>query len=187
MEKIVFLDRDGVINKDGYGWTKDNYITRWEDFYFLPKVLEALKKLKEEHFTCIIISNQQCIAKGLMTIEELSFITNKMIEKIKESGGDIAKVFYCPHSKSANCLCKKPKPGLFFDAQKNLGIKNLEEKFYIGDMDRDIEAGKNAGLKTILVLSGKTKRGDVAKWTYKPDFECENLLDASNIVIKNSR
>ena len=181
-EKYVFIDRDGVINKDPGGWTEYSYVTRWEDFHFLPGSLEALKRLRSAGYRSVIISNQQGVGKGYFTEEELDNVTSKMLEKIKEAGGDVAGVYYCTHAKEENCSCRKPKPGLFERAEEELGI-NPEGKYYIGDTERDIQAGGAAGLKTILVLSGKSSKGDVEKWENKPDHVCDSFIDAVKIVL----
>jgi D-glycero-D-manno-heptose 1,7-bisphosphate phosphatase len=110
-----------------------------------------------------------------------------MLEEIKKEGGDVAKVYYCTHLKTEGCECHKPKPGMFFKAQKELGINNLEGMYYIGDTERDIEAGRKAGLKTILVLSGKSSREDAESWNdNKPDHICESFLNAVRLILKGS-
>ncbi|MGD2278785.1 MAG: HAD-IIIA family hydrolase [Candidatus Omnitrophota bacterium] len=181
--KYVFIDRDGVINKDPAGWTEYSYVTRWEDFHFLPGVLDALKKLAEAGFRGVIISNQQGVGKGYFTEEALSDITDKMSKKIEESGGDVAGIYYCVHEKEKECSCRKPKPGLFLKAKEDLGMESLDGSFYIGDTERDIEAGQKAGLKTILVLSGKSSREDAENWVHKPDHVCEDFNEAADLVI----
>ena len=181
-DKYVFLDRDGVINEDGDGWTEHGYITRWEDFRFLPGVPEALKKFADSGYRCVIISNQQGVGKGCFTRRELSAITKRMVDIVKRAGGDIAGVYYCTHTREEQCGCRKPETGLFRQAQEELGISDLRGKYYIGDMERDIQAGKNAGLGTILVLSGKTSSRDVEKWACRPDHICGDLSAAAEIV-----
>jgi len=182
-DKYVFLDRDGVINEDGYGWTEYGYITRWEDFRFLPGVLEGIKKFSEAGYKCVIISNQQGVGKGYYTEEQLSEVNKKMVEAIREAGGDIAGSFYCTHTKEEDCDCRKPREGLFLKAKEKLEIKELGGKFYIGDTERDIQAGRTAGLKTILVLSGKTSKNDFKKWDNRPDHVCKDLNSAADLVI----
>jgi len=183
-DKYIFIDRDGVINADGDGITEHGYITRWEDFHFLPGVLDAFRTAAERGFRCVIISNQQGVSKGYHTPEELSVITQKMISAINETGGDIAGVYYCTHSKEEGCSCRKPKTGLFLKAQKELGIKEMSGKYYIGDAQRDVRAGKNAGLRTILVLSGKTNAKETDEWEFKPDHICEDLPKAIDLITK---
>jgi D-glycero-D-manno-heptose 1,7-bisphosphate phosphatase len=181
-EKYIFLDRDGVINRDPGEISGEKYVMRWDDFHFVQGALEALKKLADAGYRSVIISNQQGVGKGYFTKEELNDVTNKMLEKIKEAGGDVAGVYYCTHAKEENCSCRKPKPGLFEKAQQEMDI-SPEGKYYIGDTERDIQAGRAAGLKTILVLSGKSSREDAEKWEDKPDHVCDSFIDAVKIVL----
>lgn len=182
-DKYVFIDRDGVINKDPAGWTPYSYVTKWEDFHFLPGVLEALKKLSDAGYESVIISNQQGVGKGYMTLEDLNDITSKVSRAIKEAGGKVAGFYYCTHEKEENCSCRKPKDGLFRKAQKELGIKSFKGKFYLGDTQRDMEAGKRAGLKTILILSGKSDEEDAKEWEYKPDYTFKDLSSAADFIL----
>ncbi len=183
-EKYVFIDRDGVINRDGSEKTEHGYIIKWEDFEFLPGVLEGFKKFKDNGFKCVIVTNQQCVGKELITEEGLEEFMNKIALEVKKSGGEIAGIFYCPHLEEELCDCRKPQSGLFHKARKELNIESFEGRYYIGDSERDVLAGKGAGLKTILVLTGHSKREDVDSWEFKPDHICENLLEAADLIIK---
>ncbi|MBU0571248.1 MAG: HAD-IIIA family hydrolase [Candidatus Omnitrophica bacterium] len=182
--KYIFLDRDGVINADAAGVTKHGYITRWEDFYFLPGVLESFKKAAEAGYKCVVISNQQGVGKGYHSEAELFELTEKMKRAIKAAGGAVAGVFYCVHLDADECGCRKPEAGLFHQAQEGLNIKDMRGKYYIGDTERDVQAGQKAGLKTILVLSGKTDIRDIEEWEWRPDHVCKDLLSAVEFVIK---
>jgi len=182
-DKYVFLDRDGVVNKDPAGWTEHGYVTRWEDFHFLPGVLEAMKELSVSGYRTVIISNQQGVGKGFFTEKALNDLTAEMSRRVEEAGGSIAGVYYCTHTKEENCDCRKPKKGLFRIAQKELGIKGFKGKFYIGDTQRDIQAGKEIGLETILVLSGKASRKDTENWEHKPDHICDDLPEAVQLIL----
>jgi len=182
--KYVFLDRDGVINKDGENRTEYGYITRWEDFRFIPGALEALRRLKENGFKCVVVSNQKCVGKGIITGEELDDLTEKFTGEISRAGGRIEKVYYCPHLDEDGCDCRKPRPGMLFKARDELGINTMTGKFLIGDSERDMRAGKAAGLTTIFVLTGKYRRDDAAGWECKPDHICEDLGEAAELIIK---
>ena len=183
-DKYVFIDRDGVINKDPAGWTEHGYVTRREEFHFLPGVLEAMKELSAAGYKSVIISNQQGVGKGYFSEGDLKDVTAGMKRAIEEAGGSVAGVYYCTHVKEENCSCRKPKDGLFRTAQKELGIKSFEDKFYIGDTERDMQAGKKVGLETILILSGKSSREDAEDWACKPDHICESFPDAARLVLK---
>jgi len=176
--KIIFLDRDGVINRDpGFG----GYVTSWEEFEFLPGALEALKRLNQAGYEAIIISNQAGVAKGLYTQSNLDKMTKNMLKAVEKAGGKIRSVHYCPHRDEDNCDCRKPKTGLFSQATKGLQV-NFADTFFVGDNRRDMLAGKAVGCKTIFVLSGNTKLEDL---DVKPNFIARDLLQAvDKIVLK---
>ena len=186
MSKYVFLDRDGVINKDCDGWTKYGYATTRQEFIFLPKVLEALKYLYENGFEAVIVSNQQCVGKGYLSTDGLDEITNMMTTRIESFGGKIAGVYYCLHKKEENCDCRKPKEGLFVKAKSDLGITSFENMYYVGDTERDVIAGKKAKLKTIAVLTGKNSQEKIEKWETTPDHVFDNLMDVANFIVEGN-
>jgi len=174
MNNIIFLDRDGVINEfPGHG----EYVTTLKGFKFIKGSKEALALLKEHGFDVYVVSSQGGVSKGLFTKEKLDKITKNMLTQIEKSGGRIKKVLYCLHTKEDNCDCKKPKTGLFVKAVGNIG-DDLKNIYFIGDDKIDIEAGRNLGCKTILVLSGKTNKRDLHSWEFLPDVIAYNLLEA---------
>ena len=175
--RAIFIDRDGVINKDPGGWTRTNYVTDWKDFHFIPGTLQALKILKEKGIKVIVASNQGGVNKGLYTKAELSRVNSLMLKEIEKAGGVIEEVFYCIHRDEDNCDCRKPKPGMLESAAKKYGI-DPKVTYFIGDVKTDVMAGRKAGCKTILVLSGKSSREDVEEWEEKPDYVFANLLEA---------
>ena len=182
--KAIFIDRDGVINKDPGGWTRYNYVTEWKDFHFIPGALEALKILKKKGIKVIVVSNQGGVRKGYYTREKLSEINNLMLEEIKKRGGEIEEVFYCIHRDEDNCDCRKPKPGMLETAAKKYGI-DPKTTYFIGDAEKDVIAGKKIGCKTILVLSGKSSRKDIESWADKPDYVFTDLLETVKWLTKD--
>lgn len=185
-DKVIFVDRDGVINKDPGGWTEHSYVTRWEDFHFLPGALEALALLKKSGFRVIIISNQAGVGKKLFTREDLDRVTGKMLSAIHKHGGMIENVYYCVHKKEDNCNCRKPKTGMFEDAIKRYGI-NPHETYFIGDSLVDVEAGAKLGIETMLVLSGKTSLDQSRKWVVKPDYIFKDFLEAVRWITEKEK
>jgi D-glycero-D-manno-heptose 1,7-bisphosphate phosphatase len=179
--RLIFLDRDGVINVDpGPGL----YVTRWGEFQFLPGAIDAIRKLTEEGYEIVIISNQAGVTKGLYTMEVLEEITRNMVREIEKLGGRIRSTHYCPHVDDDNCDCRKPRTGLLKTATQGLTV-NFKDTFFIGDGITDIKAGKDIGAKTILVLSGKTSLKDRAQWDVEPDYIAQDLRDAvERIVLK---
>lgn len=148
-KKVIFLDRDGVINKKA---PKADYIKSWDEFEFLPGVLDGIKVLTQNNYQIYIISNQAGIARGMMTQENLTNIHRNMISEIEKNGGRIDDIYYCPHGWGDNCDCRKPKPGMFYQASREHHI-DLSKSFFIGDDERDKLAGDKAGIKTFLVKS----------------------------------
>ncbi len=179
---VVFIDRDGVINKNLFG----DYIKEWKEFEFLPGTLDSLRLLKVNKIKVIIISNQSGVAKGLMTGEQLTRLNNKFLKEVREYGGEIEAVYYCVHNPEENCTCRKPKPGLLLKASKELNI-DLKKAYMVGDYISDIEAGVAAGLKTILVKTGRGKETILKKdeWTVEPDYIVSDLSEAIEIIIKS--
>ena len=174
--KVVFLDRDGVINK--YPGHR-RYVTSWKEFEFLPGSIEAIASFKEKGFKIFVISNQAGVAKGLYSQKDLDFLTKNMVNSMKKKKTGVDGVYYCTHLKEGNCSCRKPKTGLFRQALKDYGIKKLSLAFFVGDSIGDVEAAKNFGIKSVLVLSGKENISSKESWAYNPDYIFDNLLIAS--------
>ena len=152
-KQIIFLDRDGVINRE-----LDGYVTEWSEFEFLSGALESLKLLKENGWRVIIITNQSAIGRGYASKEAIEEIMAKMISEVQTNGGDILDVFYCPHKPEEGCICRKPKPDLFNQAAEKYGI-DLSNKWYIGDKLSDVEAAKSVSMKAVLIKGGKEVKG----------------------------
>lgn len=180
--KTIFLDRDGVINRDPGGWTKYNYVTKWSDFHFLPGVFAALRKLKSRGYRVIIISNQAGVNRGHFTKAELKNIDQRMRRRIIAHGGKIERSYYCVHRPEEDCSCRKPKTGLF---DKAMSVRRIDVKaaYYVGDTLIDVEAGINAGLLTVLLLTGKTSSADLRKKKVSPEHVCLSLKEAVDYII----
>lgn len=148
--KFIFLDRDGTLNVRP---PRACYIERPEDFVWLPGAKEAVKKLKDAGYTVILISNQPGLARGNLTEETLEAIHDKMQTDLAAIGAKIDKIYYCPHNWDDGCECRKPKPGMFFQAQKEFSL-DLTRCVMIGDDERDITAGEAAGCRCFLVDKG---------------------------------
>ena len=149
MKRAVFLDRDGVINRKA---AEGEYVTRWEDFQFLPGAAEAIALLNREGWSVIVISNQRCVAKGLLTTNELETIHRKMNAELGELGAKLDGIYYCPHDKIPPCSCRKPSPGMLLTAAEEHQV-DLSASWMIGDSESDMEAGKRAGCRTIRIVS----------------------------------
>ena len=182
----IFLDRDGVINKE-----VDN-LSNISDFELLPGVVDAIKNINESNYLAIIVTNQPVISKGFCTIKDLENIHNKLEFELSKKGAYIDRIFYCPHhpdkgfegeieSLKINCDCRKPKTGMIKDAIKKFNI-NIKESFIIGDRTVDIKTGKNIKLKTVLVKTGYA--GNDNKYKSVPDFIFKDLNSAINNILK---
>lgn len=179
--KAVFLDRDGVINRKA---PEGDYIKSWDEFEFLPGVKEAIKKLNERGFLVIIVSNQRGIAKGVMTENDLKEIHSRMKSELKSVGAKVDDIYYCPHDVGDNCNCRKPKPGLLLKAAKEWDIE-LSRSWMIGDQAPDIEAGKRAGCKTILIKDDLTTSNDADLNKIKADLITTSLAEAVDKLLNH--
>ena len=181
-EKIVLLDRDGVINKFP---GKGNYVLSWQEFSFLPGVFGALTKLKKAGYKVFIVSNQACVSKGFISKESLLGITDNMLKELKAQGILIDGVYYCIHQDSDNCPFRKPNPGLVNQIFKDLGLEDSAKEgvFFIGDSIRDIQTAKNSGVKSLLVLSGQEDLANKSNWALQPDSIAEDLGQAVEYIL----
>lgn len=153
MKKAAFLDRDGVLNRKAS--SEDEYVTRWEDMEFLPGVHEAVRLLNRAGYFVVVVSNQRCIAKGLITTSELESMHARMRHEFEVAGARINAIYYCPHEVQPPCICRKPEPGMLLEAAREHQI-DLAESWMIGDSKRDVEAGKRAGCRTVQLMEGNT-------------------------------
>lgn len=185
--KTIILDRDGVINENppNYG-----YVTSWNDFKFLPNALEAIYNLTSVGFRIFIATNQACIGKGLLTEKQLSFIHQRMLSEIRNNGGHIEEIYYCPHHPDDGCLCRKPQPGMLLSASDDHQFE-VGEACFIGDSYSDIQASQKAGIQSILVLTGHGRESfssytmsDSDVKMIKPDKIFTNLYSASRWLLR---
>jgi|SRR5215469_1318682 len=172
--RAVFLDRDGVINRKA---PKNGYITSWENMRFLPGVAKCLRLLNQAGFRVFVVTNQRCVANGLLTCQELESIHRQMCEWLCAAGGRIEAVYYCPHGMQPPCTCRKPAPGMLLTAAREHGV-DLAASWIIGDSEVDVEAGRNAGCKTVRVLGheGTTNGG--------ADVVARSLIDATYQILQ---
>jgi histidinol-phosphate phosphatase family protein len=148
--KTIFLDRDGVINRNP---PNKGYVRKWAEFTFIPNARKAIRELSENGYRIIVVTNQAGIGRGLYSEENLTDIHSQMVAEISKAGGRIDAVYYCPHHPDAGCECRKPKPGMLLRAAREHNIE-LSTAYLIGDWTTDIEAGRRVGTTTFLVLTG---------------------------------
>ena len=175
--RVVFLDRDGVINK--YPGDKA-YVTSLRKFKFLPGAKKAIVQLSKAGFKIFVASNQAGVGRGVYSQRTLDQITAYMNEEVEKAGGHFDKVYYCTHRKDAGCSCRKPRPGMLKRAAREFKF-SLKDACFVGDTIRDIHTAKNAGCKSILVLSGKEKLKYKKDWEIQPDRVCKDLMEVAKI------
>ncbi len=145
MTKCIFLDRDGVINKE------IGYVFRVKDFVLTDDIIPSLKKLQEAGFIFIVITNQSGIAKELYTHDDVEAVHKHMLSLMKENGIKISEIYYCTHHPDVEpCICRKPDSGMLEKAIARFNI-DVSKSFLIGDKERDIQAAEKAGVKGILI------------------------------------
>jgi D-glycero-D-manno-heptose 1,7-bisphosphate phosphatase len=147
--QLIILDRDGVINEDS-----DDYIKSPEEWQPLPGSLEAIARLHRAGWRVVVATNQSGVARGLLDLDTLMRIHKKMHRAVRDTGGLIDAVFFCPHGPDDDCACRKPKPGLYHDIARRLRI-DLKGVPAIGDSLRDLQAARAAGARPLLVRTGK--------------------------------
>lgn len=151
MKKAVFLDRDGVINRE-----RNDYTFRIEDFEILPDVFDALKLLQKAGYLLIIVSNQSGIGRGLFKIEDTEKMHGYLLEKLKEHDIRIEEIYYCVHHpETGSCICRKPDS---LNVEKALARFHIDpaQSYFIGDKERDTIAGEKVGVKGILIESNSS-------------------------------
>ena len=187
MSKAVFLDRDGVITRE-----PPYYAHRIDQLELISKSAEAIRLLNKSGFKVIVVSNQSGVARGYYQEKDIEIYNRVMKKKLEEEKAYIDAIYYCPHHPRAaiekykiDCECRKPKPGMLKQAEKDLNL-NLKLSFLVGDKMSDIEAGYRAGCKTILVLTGQgnDELKKISKMNIKPNYISKDLYTASQIIMK---
>lgn len=143
--RVVFLDRDGVINKN-----RDDYVKSIQEFVFLPNAIKAISKIRELGYMIILVTNQSAVNRGIISLNELNQIHKYMIEELEKNNCKIDKIYFCPHRPDENCECRKPKMGLLKQAIEDFKI-DISKSWLIGDSETDIVMAKKAGLKQIQI------------------------------------
>ncbi|MDO4438870.1 MAG: HAD-IIIA family hydrolase [Eubacteriales bacterium] len=183
-QKCIFMDRDGTINK------LCGFINKPEEIELFAGVAEAVKLINASRYLAIVITNQPVVARGECSFEGLDDINKRLEVVLGKEGAYIDDLFYCPHHKDKgfdgeiselkfNCNCRKPEPGLIFNAAEKYNI-DLSASYMIGDSLADIECGKKAGVKTVLVNTGEQDKKSAEKLA---DMEAENLLEAVKTIL----
>ena len=144
--RALFLDRDGVINID------HGYVCKIEDFQFVDGIFEVLKKYQKLGFLLIVVTNQSGIGRGYYSSEDFKTVTDWMLDILEKKDIFIDEVFHCNHEPDSGCKCRKPAPGMLFEACEKFDI-DMENSWMIGDKKSDIDAAHNAGVKNTILIS----------------------------------
>jgi D-glycero-D-manno-heptose 1,7-bisphosphate phosphatase len=177
--KVVFIDRDGVINVDLW-----KYVETWKQFRFEKGALDALKTLTEKDFDIYIISNQAGVGDGVFTEAAMWQVHEKMITAMAKRGIKIKGARFCTHGKKERCECRKPKTLLLEKAMAGVTF-DKNRTFFVGDKLSDLETGRNFGIRTLLVRTGYG--ADTEKKLTKrlrPEHIADHLLAAVPIILK---
>jgi histidinol-phosphate phosphatase family protein len=148
----------------------------------LPGAAEGLRSLKRAGFRIVIVTNQSGIGRGYFDVQTLEKIHDRLRSELRKKGADYDAIYYCPHTPEDDCNCRKPKPGLFLKAASELNI-DLALSYTLGDRNLDVEAGRAAGTRTILVSNNSRRLGPELGST--PDFVVGDLHEAANVIISS--
>jgi D-glycero-D-manno-heptose 1,7-bisphosphate phosphatase len=151
-EKLIILDRDGVINFDS-----DEYIKHPDEWKAIPGSLEAIARLNQSGYRVVVATNQSGVGRGLFDMNTLNAIHEKMIDATARVGGRIEAIFFCPHAANVGCECRKPAIGMFVEISQRYSLPFAQVPV-IGDSLRDLQAAKTSGAIPILVLTGKGQK-----------------------------
>ena len=149
IREAVFLDRDGVITEN-----RSDYVKSWEEVRFLPGSIEALRRLSQTKYILVLVTNQSAVGRGIISLERAIEINRRVVAEIQMREGRIDASYLCPHTPNEGCACRKPAPGMLLRAAEELGLA-LVGSYAIGDAVSDIQAAQRAGVRGILVLTGR--------------------------------
>ena len=180
-DPVVFLDRDGVINRDSPA-----YIKSPDEFEFLPRSLSAIRKLAQNNIKTIVVTNQSALHRGLISQETLHAIHEAMVAEARARGGRIDDIFYCPHTPQEACYCRKPAPGMIDNARKKHRI-DTSLAGMVGDSAKDIACARRGGVRyAVLVKTGNFTEAQqkLDKLGLEPDWVAQDLYEAVVWMIK---
>ncbi|MDJ0782045.1 MAG: D-glycero-beta-D-manno-heptose 1,7-bisphosphate 7-phosphatase [Desulfosarcinaceae bacterium] len=181
--KVVFLDRDGVINRDS-----PDYIKSWREFEFISGSLSAMARLTRAGFTLMLISNQSAVGRELISRPGLARLHYRLGIAAAQAGGRIRDIFFCPHLPDSHCHCRKPATGMLQQASAKYGL-DLSKSVFVGDSVTDIRCAQAAGCdKSILVLTGNGSIAsrDLTRQAPGPDHVAADLAAAAEWILDPS-
>jgi D-glycero-D-manno-heptose 1,7-bisphosphate phosphatase len=144
---------------------------------FLPGAHEAVRLLNQAGYFVVVVTNQRCVAKGLITTIELESMHAHMRDEFEAAGAKIEAIYYCPHDFEPPCDCRKPQPGMLLEAARKYNL-NLAESWMVGDSEHDVDAGKSAGCRTVRLVDDRKSASSGAK------VVASSLLDAVHKILE---
>jgi histidinol-phosphate phosphatase family protein len=172
----VFVDRDDTIITD-VGYCDDP-----NEVHLLAGAAEGLRLLSRAGYFVVIVTNQSGLGRGYFDEQQLNVVNERLREELRSRGADFDALYYCPHLPQDNCSCRKPRPGLLLRAASELNL-DLNLSYTIGDNERDIEAGREAGTRTVLVRAGEGSDKKFGAVRSPADIEATSIEDAARIIL----
>lgn len=170
MQGAIFLDRDGVLIEN-----RPDYVKAWEEVEIFPHTFEAMRKLAQTGRPIVMVTNQSCVGRGIVTAAWIEEVHQRLIAEITANGGRIDAVYFCPHHPQEPCECRKPLPGMLKQAAQDLNL-DLTASFMVGDAVSDVETARAVGTKGILVRTGRGEE-QVPLLAAHPDWDVPILAD----------
>lgn len=168
MYPAIFLDRDGVLIEN-----RSDYVLNWSHVKIYPEAIRSLSLPAIKNYKVVIVTNQSAIGRGFISLQIANGINCRLVNTIRHSGGQVDGVYMCPHKPDDGCLCRKPKPGLLFQAAKEMSL-DLQHSWMIGDAWSDVQAGQSAGVRQAILL--KTGRGREQLLQSRPENITTHLI-----------
>jgi D,D-heptose 1,7-bisphosphate phosphatase len=182
--RAVFMDRDGTINEEV------GYLSKLNQLKIFSSTFEAIRIINESGMKAVVITNQSGVARGFFDEDFVNAVHARISEMLQKKGAFIDRFYYCPHHPTEgsgvykiDCGCRKPEPGMFLKAAEEMDI-NLASSYMIGDMPKDIQAARSAGVKGILVQTGY--EGNVIS-SGNPVYTAQDILDAVRWIMKDQK
>lgn len=179
-KRVLLIDRDGVINEKA---PQGTYVDDWSRFRFIESTVSGMRRLAREGYSFVVISNQAGIERGMIAQAALDDIHTKMIAELRGEGVQIAGIYVCPHHWNRGCACRKPAPGMLFQASRDHLVR-LDRSFFIGDDPRDCQAAYRAGARSIYLGPGSTLDG-LAAWE-RPCLVAADLSKSVDFILEAS-
>ncbi len=174
----MFLDRDGVLIEN-----REDYVRRWEEVELFPRAVEGCRLLSAAGYLLVVVSNQACVGRGILGLETVEALNARIMDALRAQGADILQAYLCPHHPDDQCECRKPRPGMVLRGAREHNI-DLAASWMVGDNITDIGAAVAAGVKPVLVRTGRGAEQEPAV-TAAYGKECQvfdDLLDAARHI-----